>query len=60
MSICVTPSGRSASRIAWTTVWGAPMQPACPAPLTPSGFSFVGNSISDSSKSGRSMARGMA
>ena len=38
MSMCSMPSGASASRIAWTIVCGAAMQPAWPAPLTPSGL----------------------
>jgi len=39
-------------------VCGAAMQPAWPAPLTPSGFTAVGSSARVMSSGGRSSARG--
>ena len=42
MSICVTPSGASASSIAAMIACGAAIAPAWPEPFTPSGLAFVG------------------
>src|SRR5262249_5338407 len=45
MSRFVTPSGDSASRRAFITAGGAPMAPASPEPLMPSGLVLQGISI---------------
>src|SRR5260370_5282394 len=46
MSIRSMPSGARASTIALMIVCGAPMQPASPEPLSPSGVAPVGSSAS--------------
>src|SRR5207237_4316239 len=45
ISMCLTPSGASASRTALTIAGNAPTVPASPAPLAPSGLSFVGHGL---------------
>src|SRR5215468_3049426 len=56
MSMCRTPRCESASITAFCTAGVAPMVPASPMPLTPSGFSVVGVSLVTSSKLGSSAA----
>src|SRR5208282_3960044 len=60
MSMRSTPSGFNASRTAPMTAGGAPVAPASPAPLTPSGLVFAGTSVSSETSSGKSSARGIA
>ena len=60
MSMCSTPSGRSASRTAFTTVGGAPIVPDSPMPLMPSGLVRAGISASSEMTSGMCSARGIA
>ncbi len=45
MSICRTPNGLSASTTELTTAGEAPMVPASPTPLTPSGFTGDGVTV---------------
>src|SRR5262249_22269454 len=45
MSRCVTPSGARASRTALTMAGGAPMAPASPMPLMPSGVNGDGVTV---------------
>src|SRR5260370_21716954 len=56
MSTCRTPRCATASTTAFWTAGGAPMVPASPIPLTPSGVSVVGVSLSSSSKLRSSVA----
>src|SRR5438045_7631009 len=60
ISRCRTPNGASASTIAPTTAGVAPIVPASPTPLTPSGFTGDGVSVRSSSKFGTCFARGNA
>src|SRR5207244_3904189 len=60
MSMCVMPSGDSASTIALTTAGVDPIVPASPTPLTPIGFTGDGVTVRSSSNSGKSCARGTA
>src|ERR1700733_3698065 len=57
ISMCVTPSGASASSTAAMIAWGDAIAPAWPEPFTPSGLAFVGTPVSVMSNSGRSWAR---
>src|SRR5207302_5627574 len=56
MSMCRTPRCATASMTAFWMAGVAPMVPASPMPLTPSGFTVVGVSLEMSSKLGRSGA----
>ena len=56
MSMCRTPRCATASMTAFCTAGVAPIVPASPMPLTPSGFSVVGVSLATSSKLGSSAA----
>src|ERR1700733_1713217 len=60
ISMWPMPSGRSASSIALITAGGAPVAPASPAPLIPSGLVVDGTSAISESRSGKSEARGIA
>src|SRR4051794_20970990 len=60
MSMCRTPRWATASTTAFCTAGVAPMVPASPMPLTPSGFSGLRVAMSTSSKSGSSAALGNA
>src|SRR2546423_7896276 len=54
------PRGASASITALATAGGAPLQPASPTPLTPSGWNGFGVTVSPRSSGGISLARGTA
>ena len=54
------PAAYSASRIAFITAAGAPIAPASPQPLTPSGLCVHGVTWVATVKDGRSSARGIA
>src|SRR5215813_9732870 len=60
MSRCRTPKGDNASTIAFTIAGVAPIVPASPTPLTPSGFTGVGVSVRSSSNHGIMAAFGNA
>src|SRR5439155_11738692 len=60
ISICVTPSGASASSTALTIAGKAPTVPASPAPLAPIGLSLVGQGLLSTLIAPRSAARGIA
>src|SRR5438105_13737562 len=60
ISICVTPSGVSASSTALTIAGKAPTVPASPAPLAPKGLSLVGHGLLSTLIAARSSARGIA
>src|SRR5277367_5316306 len=60
MSKCRTPSGFSASTRALVIAAGAPIAPASPQPLTPSGLCVHRVTLVDNAKAGRSSARGIA
>src|SRR4029077_4511958 len=45
MSRCAIPSSARASTTAWTRAGGAPIAPASPAPLTPSGLVRHGTTL---------------
>ena len=53
------PTWASASLTAFITAGSAPQVPDSPAPFTPSGFFFVGTTMSCMSMAGKSSARGM-
>src|SRR5512134_2987446 len=57
MSMCVTPSGASASMAALTTAGQAPIAPASPAPLMPSGLVAQGMLLKRMSIGGMLCAR---
>ena len=59
MVSCVTPAGLRASNTAFMTAIGAPIAPASPQPLAPSGLLGVVLSIDSIFIIGRSCARGM-
>ena len=54
------PNGSSASSTALAMAGVAPIVPASPAPLTPSGFTGDGVTVLPSTYSGMSWARGSA
>src|SRR5215813_13188676 len=56
MSMCRTPRWETASMTAFCTAGVAPIVPASPMPLTPSGLYVVSVTISTSSKLGSSVA----
>ena len=58
MSMCLMPSGETASTTALITAAGAPIAPISPTPFTPNGFMGQGVSVASVSKLGRSPARG--
>src|SRR2546427_7667726 len=60
MSSCRTPTGASASMTAFMTAGSAPTVPASPAPLAPSGLSFVGTGLLSMCMSGNVSPRGSA
>src|SRR5438128_3096455 len=60
ISRCLTPKGDNASTIAFTIAGVAPMVPASPTPLTPSGFTGDGVSVRSSSNHGIIAAFGNA
>src|SRR5262249_28603356 len=60
ISRCVMPYGDSASTAAFTTAGGAPMEPAPPPPLAPSGLRGDGVQVFSIKTSGTSSARGTA
>ena len=60
MSSSRTPTAASASITAFITAGSAPTVPASPAPLAPSGFSFVGTGLLSMCMSGSVSARGIA
>src|SRR6478609_2946995 len=60
ISICLTPSGASASSTALTTAGRAPTVPASPAPLAPNGLSLVGHGLLSTFINAMSAARGIA
>src|SRR4051812_16271563 len=59
MSMCVMPSGESASTTAFMIAARAPTLPASPAPFAPSGLVFVGTGWFSRSNEHMSDARGM-
>src|SRR5690606_15722017 len=58
MAMSVMPNGESASTMALTTAGAAPMVPASPMPLTPSGFVGLGVTVWSSLNGGSSAALG--
>ena len=60
ISTSVTPSGASASMMAFITTGMAPTVPASPAPLAPSGLYLVGTGLLFTSMYGTICACGMA
>src|SRR2546428_2519127 len=60
ISTCFTPYGDSASTIAFTIAGVAPIVPASPTPLTPSGFTGEGVSVRSVSNHGTCEALGSA
>jgi hypothetical protein len=50
MSMCVTPAGASASRMAFIMVGGEPVTPASPTPFAPSGLVGDGTQLSYTSR----------
>ncbi len=60
ISIWSMPRGASASITALATAGGAPLQPASPTPLTPSGWNGFGVTVSPRMSGGISLARGTA
>ena len=60
MSRCLIPSGLSASMTAFATAAVLAIAPASPTPLTPSGLTGDGVTVSPSSNCGNIDARGIA
>ena len=60
LSMCVMPSGESASHTAPTTAGTDAMVPVSPTPLTPSGFTVVGVTVCATSMRGICDALGTA
>src|SRR5262245_5188332 len=60
MSRCLTPNSLSASIAADTMHGVEPSVPASPTPLAPNGLTGVGVTVAESSKRGKSIARGIA